>query len=459
MIELPQKEHKTMTRLARQAAAIALAFGFGLAILIHATGLRAQQPAGGEKATKANAAGEQKTPRRTMQIRVVNQNDKPIAGAKVHVSVWTEEPFKANQDYACDAQGHTVVDLPNSMNILRLWARKDCYVPLFAHWEQHDPEKPPNEFTFRLKKGTLIGGFVKDEDGKPIAGAKIAVSCEVLAENDGNRVLVNRWLAEEDGVRITNAQGKWTLDNVPEGDNLKIELLVQHPDYVSDLAWGGLQELQNVTLASLRRQTGTIVMYRGISLTGAVTDPEGKPVAGAVVAWGDDPYTQAASHPGTLQEVRTDAKGMYKLPPLPPSLAMTVTVMAQGWAPAMKKVEIKSANPPVDFQLLPGRTLRLKFVDGSGKPVPEVAVGIEHWHGIKSLYNIKHDYYVMDTKIPDKADKNGVYEWTWAPRDQVFYSFWRKGYKTLQGQPFAADGSEHEIKLLRGNDALFLDAE
>ncbi len=79
-------------------------------------------------------------------------------------------------------------------------------------------------------------------------------------------------------------------------------------------------------------------------------------------------------------------------------------------------------------------------------------MGIEGWHGIKSLYNIKHDYYVIDTKIPDKADKNGVYEWTWAPRDQVFYNFWKKGYEPLQGQPFTADGTECEIKIWRGSD-------
>ncbi len=252
---------------------------------------------------------------------MTDQDDKPIAGTKIHVSVWTKEPFKANQDYVCDAQGQTVVDLPKTIDILRLWARKDSYVPLFAHWEQNDPEKIPKEFAFKLKKGTMIGGFVKDEDGKPIAGAKIAVSCEVLNENEGRRTLVTRWLAEEDGVRVTDAQGKWILDNVPEGDNLRISLSIQHPDYVSDLTWGGMQDLQNVTLASLRQQTGTIVMYRGISLSGTVTDPEGKPVAGAVVAWGDDPYMQAAGHPGTLQEVRTDAKGIYKLPPLPPPLS------------------------------------------------------------------------------------------------------------------------------------------
>ena len=35
----------------------------------------------------------------------------------------------------------------------------------------------PSEFTFHLPKGTTIGGVVKNEDGQPIAGAKVGVMC------------------------------------------------------------------------------------------------------------------------------------------------------------------------------------------------------------------------------------------------------------------------------------------
>ena len=84
-----------------------------------------------------------------------------------------------------------------------------------------------------------------------------------------------------------------------------------------------------------------------------------------------EPYLQERSG-----EVRSDAKGVYRLPPLPPA-RLTVTVIAQHWAPALRKIEITPDNPAVDFRLQPGKTLRLRFVDDSGKPVPEVYVGIE----------------------------------------------------------------------------------
>jgi hypothetical protein len=210
------------------------------------------------------------------------------------------------------------------------------------------------------------------------------------------------------------------------------------------MTWGGMQGMQNVTLASLREQKGAIVMYRGIALMGTITNLDEKPVAGAVVAWGDDPYGQTSSVLFRL-EVRTDEKGVYKLPPLPP-LTMTVTVMAEGFSPDLRKVTVSREDPKADFKLKPGKKLRIKFVDGAGKPIPQVYVGIESWRGYKSLYNQVHPN-VLDTKIPSQADKNGVYEWTWAPGDSVFYNFGKEGYEQIESRGVTANGAEHEIRM------------
>jgi hypothetical protein len=114
----------------------------------------------------------------SMQITVLGPDDKPLSGAKIHASVWTKEPFQANRDYVCDAQGRATVELPKSMDILRLWASKDGHVSLFANWwpkQEFKPRKFPREFTFRLENGTVIGGIVKNDDGDPIEGTKVWV--------------------------------------------------------------------------------------------------------------------------------------------------------------------------------------------------------------------------------------------------------------------------------------------
>jgi thiol-disulfide isomerase/thioredoxin len=65
-----------------------------------------------------------------------------------------------------------------------------------------------------------------------------------------------------------------------------------------------------------------------------------------------------------------------------------------------------------------GKPIRLQIADAAGKPVPNAYVSVVSWKGIKSLHNQKHPK-VHDTKIPDRADEKGIWEWAWAPADPV----------------------------------------
>lgn len=378
----------------------------------------------------------------SMQVTVLGADDKPLPGAKIHASVWTKEPFQANRDYVCDMQGRAIVELPKTMQILRLWARKEGNVSMFANWWPKQEAKPrefPREFTFRLDNGTVIGGFVKNDDGQPIAGVKVWV---MLVDPNGENGLEQRaipdiWLAEHDSAvdtrRTTDAEGRWTLDTAPDGDEYGFRIMLRHPDYVSDYSWGGLQNEQAVGADSLRERTATIVMHRGIKLSGVVVDADKKPVPDAVVIWGDDPYMQQGS-----QEVRTDAKGRYAFSPLP-AVNLHVTVVAAGWSPEQHLVELADGASTADFQLKPGKKLRLHFVDDKGAPVPGAGVGIASWRRGKALYNHKHPN-VLDTKIPVAADQDGLYEWTWAPDDEVVFNFYKEGYGELRNVKLTADG-------------------
>jgi beta-lactamase regulating signal transducer with metallopeptidase domain/uncharacterized GH25 family protein/thiol-disulfide isomerase/thioredoxin len=390
---------------------------------------------GDKAAATGNAPVEAAKKPATLRVRVLDPDGKPLPGVNVHASVWTNERgFKANHDYKTDATGQTVVVLPNTFDILRLFVTKDSYVPLFKGWEESWLTAPgnrlPESYTFKLRKGTVIGGVVKNEAGQPIPGVKVEVMCH------GGRCLSS--LAEGDDARTTDAQGRWTLDNVPKGDKIRLLLRLNHPDYVSDQGWGGLQNEQDVTLASLRAKTATIVMHRGIAMTGSVTNPGGRPVAGAVVAWGKDPYFETS---GVRHEVRTDAQGVYRIPALPPGKT-SVTVMAVGFAPDLKDITLSPEHSNLDFRLKAGKEICLRFVDSAGKPIPKVCVDIESWRGAKSLYNIKHPN-VLDSKIPERAGKNGVWRWTWAPDDAVslsIYSYPIKGFapctlKIAGGEP------------------------
>jgi len=389
-------------------------------------------------------AGDEKPKRRTMRITVVGPDEKPMAGVKIHASVWTKEPFQHNRDYVCGDDGKTTVELPKTIEILRLWTSQDHHVPLFAQWwPEHERKirEIPENFTFHLEKGITIGGIVKSEDGEPIAGAQVRVRLvEPRQVNFPEVPIPSIWLGEP----ITDADGRWTLDNVPSDEEFGFRLIHTHADYVSDYLWGGLQSEQGIDAEALRAGTATVVMHRGVVLSGLVTDPDGKPVPDALIIWGEDPYFQEG-----CQEVRTDEKGHYRFPPLPAG-ALRVTVVAQGWAPDQQQINLDPDDSKVNFKLTPGTTLRLHFIDGQGAAVGGVGVSIQGWRGGKALYNHKHPN-VLDSKIPVRADEKGILEWTWAPEDAVTYSFYKEGYQDRRDIQLTADGeTEYEIRLWRG---------
>lgn len=380
-----------------------------------------------------------------MHVSTADAEGKALPGSAIHVSVWTDEDFDHNQDYFTDAAGHVEINLPKTLTILRIWADSDGYVPLFAGWwpeRQKDDSRIPDEFAFHLAKGTAVGGVVTNAEGQPISGAKIEVMHVDSVDELNVRPVVDTWLALGSSASITNDEGRWTLNNVPADKQTELQLKISHPDYINDQVWGDMQQKQNVTMEQLRAKTAVIVMRRGIRLAGTVTDAAGNPVAGVVVIHGDKPYMQEGS-----QELRTGEDGTFRFPPLS-SGPMTVTVVAEGWMPQLRKIEITPENPPVDFKLALGKTLRLRFVDFAGQPVPNVFVQIAKWRGGESLYNFKHPN-VLDTKIPHAADANGIYEWTWAPDDAVTYHFYRSAQEVpaWTTMNIAANGVERTITL------------
>ena len=90
----------------------------------------------------------------------------------------TDKPKIENQDYLTDAEGKALIRFSGTSVDLRIWVRKTGFVPSHAMWAeqfQSDGDKVPEEFTFRLTRGTEIGGVVVDEKGEPIEGVKIEV--------------------------------------------------------------------------------------------------------------------------------------------------------------------------------------------------------------------------------------------------------------------------------------------
>ncbi len=381
-----------------------------------------------------------------IRLNVVGPEGDPIENANIHVSIWTDDKsFKNNQDYKTDAAGSVVAELPKQIRIMRIWARKKDHVPLFAHWwPEMQPEDPdiPSEYQFNLAKGTTIGGQIVNEQGEPIKG----VNVEVRRSNrlpPMARLSPGTWLAYGDAALITDSDGRWKLSNVPGDSETAVLLKLSHPQFIDDANWGTYQQEQSIIMPLLRDQSAVIKMKKGHEVSGQVIDPDGNAVAGAVVIWGDDPYLETGS-----QEVVTNDAGHFQMPPLSPQ-TVALTVIAKGWAPLRRMIEIGPELQPIDCHLVKGNPLHMHIQDYEGNPIDGAYVGIRGWRGEKSLHNHKHPN-VIDTKIPRRTDKQGDYIWSWAPEDEVIYSIGKKGYQAVDDYAATADG-DIKVILLQPN--------
>lgn len=355
-----------------------------------------------------------------MRVVVLDSTGKPLPGANVHSSIWTEEEgFQANRDIETDAAGATRVLLPKTFTILRLWAGKKSFATLFANWERSElasGKGVPAEYTFRLEPAVTAGGRIVDEKGKPVAGARV----EVHLANDpkpvgsDNRVRYDHTLAWGDYSPTTDANGRWSIDNVPDHPEVELSLLATHPDFAND-KWEQAAKSARVTMDALRKGTATLALKAGVRVRGTVTDPEGKPIKDALVIHGDAPHSGRVT-----STFATGADGTFRLPALAPGKT-SLTVVAPGWAPQLRTVELKADMPAQDFRLTAGKPVRLRIVDEAGKPVPGVHITLLEWKGSKSIYSERNPNHpkVPGTGIPPRTDANGVWEWRSAPDGPV----------------------------------------
>ncbi|MEN6335846.1 MAG: carboxypeptidase-like regulatory domain-containing protein [Phycisphaerales bacterium] len=232
-------------------------------------------------------------------------------------------------------------------------ASKEGLVPLIAGWRARGtPLQVPAEYTLAMEPGTIIGGVVRDEEGKTIEGATVSL----LVPSDGSSQVerVSIW----DHPEKTDAEGRWRCDIMPARLN-EVVFRLSHPDYISDEMFG---KTPAPPIESLRSQTGVMVMKRGVTVAGRVVDMDGKPIEGATVAQGSDRF--GSHYPDTT----TDKDGRFEFKNVRPE-QMVLTVQARGFAPELEQPLPQKGMAPIEFKLERGHTLRGRIVDKAGNPV------------------------------------------------------------------------------------------
>jgi protocatechuate 3,4-dioxygenase beta subunit len=356
-------------------------------------------------------------------LLIVDPDNQPVPHATVEVrgrpkidgERIVEGSFIRQQPYgtllSASENGRVTLDLlPNARPTFSIKAKG--FGPYWAEW-RNDPL--PEKLTAELDRARVVGGVVVDEQGQPIAGAKVQPSLQHKKRPGDTHSLGV-------GTRIeTDDQGKWTYDYLPT-DLKSFTVEVTHGAFKSTVTSlsSELFSLSDNTVPSAR-----IVMEKGLVVRGKVTDSSGKPVASALLR---------TKYLNDIREARTNADGEYELGGCESSVAKIV-VSAKKLATDMQVVQISEGMDSVNFEMQPGGHVRIRVVDEKDNPIPKARIFFQGWRG-------DFDYFEFD-HVGQYADENGVWDWNEAPLDEFKADICRPGGMELGEQSLIAREDEY----------------
>ena len=289
---------------------------------------------------------------------------------------------------------------------------------------------PRPSLTFKLDRTQTIGGIVRDESGKPVAGAKVTLDFpENYLDEDSLLPYMPRYSRCCD--EQTDAKGRWQFSGLPsrlEGLTINVE----RDDHIK-------LELDEASckrqIEDLRSQKAVFRLTKGLVVRGTIVDSQGKPIPSAQVAISQRPYFFGNQR--TI--VSTDKDGRYRFAQCQPG-KITVSVAAAGLVSQHRKFEIAANQPPVDFRLKPGRAVKIRVVDSKGKPLSGATIGPE------DTFNLNRFHSSVVIKTPT-TDQNGRWASDGEPEGKVPLVIQKEGYATVHRE-FAAGDEEHRVVLL-----------
>lgn len=358
------------------------------------------------------------------RIRFVDQTDgRPVAGGRVNAWLKSGESLSTWGTYQTDSTGAVLIRVPENQNLpLELAVVGTDHVPTWCSVQPRRAGGDASEAVeFNLAAGKVIGGRVVDEAGEPVEGAQVAIS-GIMSGSAGGFTLCH-WPA----VR-TDSLGRWSIGAAPD-DFKNLTLQVTHQDHLpASYDQGEDDDAFMISAVDLLKREARMELTRGLTLSGAVTDAGGRPVAGARLT-----YFPGADPRALKQRTRSNADGSFKLGSLLPGDGVLVAT-APGFSPALLRERLEPGGQPWRVQLEPSRPLDISLKDPDGTPVAFAHVMLIDWQ----------DGAWVDWMGQTGFD--GRLTWDAAPATEARYLVTAPGL-SAQAITLTADGSPREITL------------
>jgi RNA polymerase sigma factor (sigma-70 family) len=311
---------------------------------------------------------------------------KPVPNARVMVLASKEQyGSRGYQSYwPTDAKGRFRA-VPHSGNHFSLIAYPPAGEPyLLLRREFNWPKTAVVKHTvdFKLVRGVVVRGTVRDTSGKPIAGAPVEFEPR-YDDNPFYRDDVRPLDRGYDPELLSGADGKFAITVLPGPGHLLINgptLDYLHDEILTKKLYGSgvrpqrrhyadaIVELNSKPGADLKELT--VKLRSGVTVSGKLLTPDGKPVAKAALL-----CQSYIPHGHELHQVMAlpAGKGAFELRGYNPDKPLPVYFLdAENQLGAMVKFSGKDVEGKASVKLQPCGSATARFLDAKGKPLANV---------------------------------------------------------------------------------------
>ncbi len=384
-------------------------------------------------------------PATEIQIRVIERaTERPVPNAALlFVSGIAVKDMAVADAPHTDSDGRYTI--PASKAPRSLTVRAEGFVP--RHFRLPSPEEIPHEYVCRLDKGSSIGGYVRDEEGRPLENVKLSIySTNALFDTKQNPQDLeghDNWVYAR-----TDKTGRWkATELVPDPE--RIQLTLDHPERAS-IAFDTITltgtivnataPVEHIDISDLKEGNAVLVMKNGVVVSGKVTDDTSRGIEGGEIFQSESGSSLTSNW--MLDIVKTDANGLFALR-IAKAGDVTVYVQAKGFAPEERAVKAVPGLPPLEFHLKKGGIVSGRVIDEGGNPIPNATIRTGNALPGRSA----------PFSWSGKTDDAGRFLWDSAPEKALSYYVSAAGYDSPSSLVLPP-GKEHEIRLTKGSELI-----
>jgi beta-lactamase regulating signal transducer with metallopeptidase domain len=379
--------------------------------------------------------------RHVLVLAAVNGKDqKAISGATVIATVYGREGRQSSRVslYSTDAQGECRIALPKAgLGYVGVVVQKEGYASMQTRWSNPSSwpvaDVPlvelPERHVVEMVPAQTIGGVVRDEQGRPIAGVQVMVVTH-LQEVGGTAYFRHNVLTDRDG--------RWRIGGIAASTD-RLQLGFRHPAYAGDFFPN--RQLTPDQLGAARASEYAAVLHPGLTVGGVVLNEQGRPVPNAVVILAPRRNGRFCDE---YAYTRTEAAGRFRFDcalddrtdTMGDGGATGIFVDAPGYVPTLQRVVVEPNLASLELRLQAGRTLTVRVVGPDGRPLAGAWTAVDPF-----TENREYGVWQADTDEQGRVQIGNVGE------NGVRLTVGKSGYITLRNHVLHTSDQDQVVAL------------